>query len=143
MLGAGDIERFDDGGELMQDLTMDEIRGRLAGVPLFAVFERTTEKYQGGGTPEGRELLRQHLLYLLELDEQGKLFAAGPLAAAESEGYAGMFILAAGSQEEAERLAYDEPMHRAGWRQNVVRGWTLNEGFTCGVTKQTLASKSA
>lgn len=125
----------------MQDLTMEEIRSRLAGLPLYAVFERTTDRYEGGRTPEGMELLRQHLLYLLALDERGKLFAAGPLAAGEGEGYAGMFIVVAASQEEAERLAYDEPMHRAGWRENIVRAWTLNEGLTCALAKEVVGAK--
>ena len=86
---------------------------------------------------EFRELLRRHFVYWWELEERGKLFAAGPTDVGTPQ-QAGMAILMAASLQEAEQLAAAEPMHRAGLRINTVRPWQLNEGTAVPVVKAAL-----
>ena len=74
------------------------------------------------------ELGRQHLLWLWELERSGRLFASGPVEAADATDPYGMIVIAAPSKAEAERVAEGEPFHVAGWRQNTVGGWNINEG---------------
>ena len=74
------------------------------------------------------ELSRQHLLWLWELERSGKLFSAGPVEAADATDPYWMIVIAAPGKAEAERVAEGEPFHVAGWRQNTVRGWNINEG---------------
>jgi uncharacterized protein YciI len=105
----------------------DFMQNRHAEVQLYAVFMRPTEKQQSPETPEGAEMLRQHFLYWWELEEQGKLFGAGPMDPGTAD-QTGFSIIAASTREEAETLAHAEPFHKAGWRVNEVHSWHLNEG---------------
>ena len=73
-------------------------------------------------------MLTEHLGYLFEIQRSGQLFAAGPLDL-DAEHISGMCILHAPSREDAERIAYAEPYHQAGWRTNTVHSWQLNEGL--------------
>jgi hypothetical protein len=112
----------------------------LPRLPFFAIHMTPTDQFKGPATPEGAETLRQHLLYLYQLDEDGVLFASGPLdldpAADRLEGIA---IIKAASRDDAERIARDEPYHRAGMRQNTVRTLQLNEGRAIKVARDMLA----
>jgi uncharacterized protein YciI len=122
----------------VESLTMEEIRKRLAGVQLYAIMERDAGAPGQAAPPADPELLRRHLLYLIGLEEEGKLFAAGPLPG-HPEGLVGMFIVAAASQEEADGIAESEPMHQAGRRRNTAHAWTLNEGVSAGLAKGMIA----
>ncbi len=113
----------------------DFMKNRLAQVQLYVVFMRPTEKQQSPATPEGAEMLRQHFLYWWELEDQGKLFGAGPLDRGTPE-QIGFCILAVDSREEAEALAHAEPFHGAGWRVNEVHSWELNEGLAVPIGRQ-------
>ena len=116
--------------------TLADIIVNLPRIQLYAVFMRPTEAFQSPRTPEGAETLRQHLLYLFELEEQGRLFASGPLDLDPGAGVIqGMCIVRADSLEEARRIAGDEPYHRAGMRRNEVRSWQLNEGVAVAVAR--------
>lgn len=86
-----------------------------------------------------RELLRQHFVYWWELEEQKKLLGAGPLNVGTPE-QVGMAILLASSQEEAERMAQAEPMHRAGATNNKVIPWQLNEGAAVSIVQDWIAA---
>ena len=96
-------------------------------IPLFAVMMKAGPKFKGRETPEGAEMLRQHFLYLWELEAKGKLVACGPMDLGTPD-QEGMAIIAVASREEAEAIAREEPFGKAGWRFNRVRTWQLNEG---------------
>jgi len=101
----------------------------MAHAQLYVLTITRTAQYGGSGPDEATSLMREHLIYLWQLEVAGKLFGAGPLERSEdASGPVGMIVVAAGSREEAESVATNEPFHRAGWRVNTVRGWTLNEG---------------
>jgi len=73
--------------------------------------------------------LNSHYAWLTSMDEQGKLFAAGPLRDATSQwDGSGMFIIRAASVEEATTIADSEPTHAAGVRRYRIIPWQLNEG---------------
>ena len=111
------------------DASLEEMLAGLANIELFAVFMRPTEAFQGPlASPEGRRMLTEHLEYLFKIQGSGKLFASGPLDL-DLEHISGMCILHAASRKDAERIAYEEPYHQAGWRTNTVQSWQLNEGL--------------
>lgn len=116
------------------DANLEEMLVGLANIELFAVFMRPTEAFQGPlASAEGRRMLTEHLQYLFEIQRSGQLFAAGPLDL-DLEHISGMCILHAPSREDAERIAYAEPYHQAGWRTNTVQSWQLNEGSLIDAT---------
>lgn len=80
-------------------------------------------------------LLPDHLAYMIDLEKRGLLFASGPfLAGKDLLPGTGMTILRAGSLEEAESIAREDPLYKSGMRTFEVRTWQLNEGsFTVTV----------
>jgi uncharacterized protein YciI len=120
------------------NLTLEDFfRDRHPEIPLHVVFMKPTDRLRPPSDPEGAEMLRRHFLFLLELEESGKLFASGPLDAG-TPSQEGMCILAVATREEAEAIAAEEPFGKAGWRVNSVRSWQLNEGETVALGKRLL-----
>jgi uncharacterized protein len=74
--------------------------------------------------------LDPHVAYQVQLEKNGTMFAAGPLADDEAREWKGegMFIYRAGSREAAVQLAEQDPMHASGARRFTVRSWLMNEG---------------
>jgi uncharacterized protein len=80
-------------------------------------------------SPEIDKRLADHLAHQVELERRGIMFAAGPLYSRDSNlPEAGMFVLRAGSFEEAEAIAKGDPLHAAGLRTFTLQKWRLNEG---------------
>ena len=74
-------------------------------------------------------VMPDHLARQVELEEQGILFAAGPMF--EEGGQApvrGMVIVRANSFEEARAIADADPFHKAGLRTYTLDRWVINEG---------------
>jgi uncharacterized protein YciI len=113
----------------------DFLTHRHCEIPLFVVMMKAGPKLKGRDTPEGAEMLRQHFLYLWELEAQGKLLGSGPLDPGTPD-QEGMAIIAASSREEAEAIAHEEPFGKAGWRINRVRAFNLNEGLATALGRQ-------
>lgn len=111
---------------------------RHAEVRLFAIFMTPTALARPFSEPAGAELFRQHLLYLWELEERGKLFGSGPLDPG-TPGVEGMCIVAAADAAQAEAIAAAEPFRKAGWRTTRIREWQLNEGNAVPVGRQIVA----
>lgn len=77
-----------------------------------------------------RDNLEEHIAYQTRLENEGVMFAAGPLsddAEQEWDGD-GLFIYRAESRAAAIKLAEADPMHARGARRFTVRPWLLNEG---------------
>jgi uncharacterized protein YciI len=104
---------------------------------LYVVFLRV-QKHLDRASLAGAELLRQHFLYWWELEEQGKLLGAGPFDLGTPD-ESGMAILIAGSFDEAQELAVNEPLHKGGWRRNEVHRWQLNEGLAVALVERLLS----
>jgi uncharacterized protein YciI len=125
--------------------TMPEIMARMGRLTAYAVFMRPTDKYNTESA-EGRELMRRHLLFQLELQDRGVLLAAGPLdgggIASSLAKYrasapetperlidaSGMYFIVAASREAAEEIASSEPFEATGWRTHTLCQWMVNEG---------------
>jgi uncharacterized protein YciI len=80
-------------------------------------------------SPEIEKRLIDHLNHQVELEKRGVLFAAGPLYPRGSDmPEAGMFVLRAKSFEEADSIAKEDPLHKAGLRTYTIQKWRVNEG---------------
>ncbi len=62
-----------------------------------------------------------HLRYLETLYRQGRVLMAGPF----QDGLGGMVIYQNVTQEEAERLAREDPAVASGAREMALRPWTI------------------
>ena len=113
-----------------KDTSLEEILGtRQPGIRLYGIFMKPTGRMlEMRGTPELDEMRRQAFVYLWQLEERNKLLLAGPFEEGTPR-QEGMMLLNVGSMEEAQEIAANEPMHRAGWRTNTVRSFALNEGL--------------
>jgi uncharacterized protein YciI len=75
------------------------------------------------------EIRQQHFAYLTDLEARGILLAAGPFRDADGSRHgAGMMILRAGSVEEADRIAAEEPYRKHGLRTHAPVPWQWSEG---------------
>jgi hypothetical protein len=143
---------------MTEELTMEQIRLRLAGLQLYAIFMRPTEGYDVR-SEQGRELMRKHLQFQLDMEDRGVLLAAGPLdgagQASSLSDYrtitgertiidaSGMYMVVAPSREAAEEIAKSEPFEAAGWRTHTLCTWQLNEGTAIPVVKAMLSAMAA
>ncbi len=71
--------------------------------------------------------MHAHLNWPEQLEADGTLLLSGPVDQDLGLGR-GLTVLRASSREAAEAIVADEPMVRAGYRNNTVRSWTVNEG---------------
>jgi uncharacterized protein len=74
--------------------------------------------------------LAAHLVYLAELERNGKLFMAGPLGNDDGETWSGdgQLIYLCESFAEAQRIAQADPMHSSEARTFSIRPWIINDG---------------
>jgi hypothetical protein len=80
-------------------------------------------------SPEIEKRLMDHLNHQVELEKRGIMFAAGPLYPRGSDmPEAGMFVLRASSFEEADAIAKEDLLHKAGLRTYTIQKWRVNEG---------------
>ena len=113
--------------------TFEEISARLSNHAVFAVIAETLDKWQPPSTPEGRRVLHEHYLWLLEAQKRGSLVVAGPLnmelagpgAPAPIGAPSGLLVFRAASRADAEALAHQDPLHRSGFRRNIVCAWSI------------------
>ena len=141
---------------MTKELSMPEIMARMANLRLYAIFMRPTDKYDTT-SEQGRELMRKHLQFQLDMEDAGTLLAAGPLDGAgrapSLDAYreavpqdesrlidaSGMYFIVAESKEDAEAIAAGEPFEAAGWRTHTLCEWQLNEGTAVPVVRDMLA----
>ncbi len=96
---------------------------RFLGKEMYLVTTRPVR------SPEIEKRLKEHLDHQVELEKRGIMFAAGPLYPRGSDvPEAGMFVLRAKSFEEADAIAKEDPLHKAGLRTYTIQKWRLNEG---------------
>ena len=124
-----------------QNTSLEEILGtRQPGIRLYGIFMKPTGRMlQMRGTPELDEMRRQAFVYLWQLEERQKLLLAGPFEEGTPR-QEGMMLLNVDSLEEAQAIAADEPMHKAGWRTNTVRSFALNEGLLVATVRELTGS---
>lgn len=91
---------------------------------LFVVISRVR-----GDPSRLRDLLPQHLSYIIDLEKKGVLFASGPFIDADGGPTgAGLTIFSTATIDEARELACRDPFVVAGIRDFELTKWILNEG---------------
>lgn len=118
-----------------QDVLTDDkkelaLRERLARRQFYICM---TERVRRDGDPMAdlKPRMSEHLAWIAGLEESGVAFAAGPFRDNNDPTYwngDGMFILRAGSREEAAAIADTCPFHSNGLRQYRILPWWMNEG---------------
>jgi uncharacterized protein YciI len=79
--------------------------------------------------PRLKEVLSDHLRYMIDLEKKGLVFASGPLTEEGGEPRGeGLTILRAANAAEARMIAEADPFYREGLRTFEVRAWTVMEG---------------
>lgn len=101
---------------------------REAGQLAMEVFVCFTTPVQPGPPPT--EVMAEHKAYIASLEEDGRVFLAGPLSNAEATHLSGggMLVFRADDLEAAKAIADGDPMHREGIRTYKMQAWRLNEG---------------
>ena len=78
-----------------------------------------------------------HLEFQVKIEQEGIMFAAGPLWADDEETWEGegIVVIRADNLAHAKEIAASDPMHASGARDFTVRPWLVNEGgFNLRVT---------
>lgn len=118
--------------EDIDGMTWDGLLDRSRGLGLHAeqLFLIHSKPVNGFGPVEAA--LEEHLPYQKRLEDDGVMFAAGPLSSADGAEWngEGVFVYRAANLKEATRMAEADPMHARGARRFEIRAWCLNEGTT-------------
>ena len=102
---------------------IDDSRAAL-GLLHYAILSEFTDKIG-----DRAAVLEEHLAYQVTLEEDGKLFAAGPLLREDGEmAGIGLIIVKAGTLDEAKEIANQDPFHQSGLRVYKIWPWKINEG---------------
>ena len=83
------------------------------------------------------ENIGPHLEFQVKIEQDGVMFAAGPIWADDEETWEGegMVVVRAENLAHAREIAASDPMHSSGARIFTVRPWLVNEGgFNLRVT---------
>lgn len=103
---------------------LDASKGMLQ-QQLYAIFTTPTD---GLGPVFAK--LEEHLKYQVQIEQEGIMYAAGPLWTDDEQRWEGegLVIVRAASRDEAVAIAERDPMHQSGARSFKVRPWLINEG---------------
>lgn len=101
----------------------DEVHKKFLGKNFFVIVTTPTAPRE-----KLEPLIPAHLANQVRLEKEGVMFAAGPLTNEDGTRHGGMFVIRAGSFEEARAIADADPLHKAGLRSYSLRRWTVNEG---------------
>lgn len=101
-----------------------EARGSLA-LELYVVLSTPAK-----GPEELKKVLPEHLAYQAEQEQAGHLVMAGPLSDETGELMQGVghIVYRASSLEDAKTIAENDPMHKTGAREFIIKRWLVNEG---------------
>ncbi len=102
-----------------------EASAAMLQMQLYAILTTPT-----GGIGPVLENLEPHLQFQVGLEQNGIMFAAGPLWNDEETEWCGegMVVVRAESRDAAIAIAESDPMYRCGARSFTVRPWMINEG---------------
>lgn len=106
----------------------EALMAKLQREQCYLVFLKPVENPPDPGKSQG-EMRLEHHDWLVEMERQGILFAAGPTRDPEEwiKG-SGLLILRAPNREEATKYAEQEPYTKYGQRIQEIIPWQRNEG---------------
>lgn len=92
---------------------------------LYAIFTTPTD-----GIGPMLENMHDHLAFQVALEEEGVMYAAGPMWTDDEQEWEGegLVIVRAESRADAIKIAERDPMHQRQARSFRVRPWMINEG---------------
>ncbi|MGE3645831.1 MAG: YciI family protein [Beijerinckiaceae bacterium] len=105
-------------------------RSAISGTVFYIVFWEPTEK-----SGDRHAVHPDHIKSVKALEKDGRLLQAGPFLGEDGKPDGrGMFILRAGSAEEAHAIAQADPYYIHGYRTYRLQAWRRSEGsFTLRV----------
>lgn len=105
-------------------MTAADLLARMMSKEFYLVANRLLTR------PEDlQKKLKEHLLYMIDLEKSGVLFLSGPLFDRDGDMTGdGVTIIRAASFEEAEEIARRDPFVIAGYREPKISRWVVNEG---------------
>jgi uncharacterized protein YciI len=116
----------------LSELSGEILRARVARAQVYIIH--LNQPPSSAGEPSQAQV-RDHLSYLYKLEQEGRLYGYGPVERIDGDAARELAIVVAATPEEAQRIAENEPLHKAGHRSNTVQGHTMNEGVACYVAR--------
>lgn len=110
--------------------SVETVMGMIAPMLGKKLWVCITNIVEGATVADIFDVLPAHLDHQVALEQDGIMFAAGPLQApgARPAPTKGLIIIRADSEEEARAIFDRDPMHQAGHRDYELYEWTMNEG---------------
>lgn len=108
----------------LKSMSVQDLLARMMAKELYVIENRLVTK-----PADLQEKLKEHLLYMIDLEKSGILFLSGPLF--DQDGGMtgdGITIIRAASFEEAGKIARKDPFAVAGYREQKISRWVVNEG---------------
>jgi uncharacterized protein YciI len=106
----------------MRQVDVDRIQAKMLKRTLFVMFRQVVDP------AKFRPALRDHLLWLIKLEEEGLIFASGPAFKVDGSPAPGMTIFRVASFEEAATLAASDPVCLAGGAEFHIHRWSVGAG---------------
>jgi len=108
----------------LKDMSVSDLMSRMCGIERYIIINEPVCELA-----DLQPVLKEHLIYMIELEKKGSLLASGPLFDVDGKMTGeGLTIIRADSYEQAKQVAADDPFVQAGLRRSRVRKWRLNEG---------------
>lgn len=105
-----------------RDAEIARLKERMAKQVYYVMFREVLD------APRLGAVLLDHYRWIIGLEQQGKVFASGPLTRREGGAGVGMTIFRADGFAEAEALAAGDPFVTSGAVSFRVDRWQVNEG---------------
>lgn len=75
-----------------------------------------------------KAVMLAHYRWIIDLEKQGRVFASGPVFAADGSPGVGMTVFRVDDFETAQRLAASDPFCTSGAAEFEIKRWQINEG---------------
>ena len=105
-----------------RDAEIARVMGRMVGASYFVMHRRFV------ASERMRDVLLDHLHWLIGLEKAGKVFLSGPMADEAGAPRGGMTVFRCADWTEARALAAADPFALAGVIEFDVDRWQVNEG---------------
>jgi hypothetical protein len=106
----------------MHEAEIARIQGKMLKRSFFVMFREVVDP------AKFRQSLRDHLLWLIELEGNGLIFASGPAFSEDEKPAPGMTVFRAMSFRQAQELAASDPVCRSGAAKFHVIRWMVGAG---------------
>jgi uncharacterized protein YciI len=106
----------------MRQAEVDRIQSKMLKRNFFVMFRQVVDP------AKFRPALRDHLVWLIDLERQGFILASGPAFKPDGAPATGMTVFRVASFEHAQALAASDPVCRAGGAEFHIHRWSVGAG---------------